>query len=259
MLSGDVTRFDGLAETYDAYRPGYPRAVFEMMAEAAPKSPRCAVDVGAGTGISTEGLIEVLGPDWLMVGIEPGMDMRRVLVRRFANSANFQASDGRAEAMKLPDSSAALIIACTAFHWFDRDAFFSEAARVLVPEGVLAIIRNRRVEEGVVPALDAYVAANLPTVADFKRREKSKEPSVRELQAVSGFKQAKSKTFSWSMDTTARDLVDLYLTRSTTSGVVRQLGLPSVKSALTDIVEGAHGAGRFSLKWETTVKWAKRI
>jgi SAM-dependent methyltransferase len=39
----------------------------------------------------------------------------------------------------LASSSADLVIAAQAFHWFDGDAFFAEAARVLRPGGALAI------------------------------------------------------------------------------------------------------------------------
>ncbi len=44
-----------------------------------------------------------------------------------------------AHASGLPSSTVDLVTAAQAVHWFDRDAFFREARRVLVPGGVIAV------------------------------------------------------------------------------------------------------------------------
>lgn len=44
-----------------------------------------------------------------------------------------------AERSELADASVDLITVGQAFHWFDQDAFFREASRVLTADGVLAI------------------------------------------------------------------------------------------------------------------------
>lgn len=250
-------RFDGLAETYDLYRLGYPPALFRELAAETPAGLRCAIDVGAGTGISTQNLSEALGPGWLIIAIEPGIDMRRVLARRFKAVPNVQVLDAAAEAMSVPDASASLIIACTAFHWFDRERFFAEAARVLIPDGILAIIRNRRRAAGVIRQFDAFIAAHLVDVSDFEAREKRKEPSVRELAALAAFKAAKSSTQAWQNRMDCRALIDLYLTRSTLSSVVRHHGLGFVMARLRALC-AAEGEGPYDIAWETTMKWVRR-
>lgn len=257
-MSSNIHRFEGLAEAYDAFRPSYPADVFDLLAAEAPDVPKCAVDVGAGTGLSTQGLMDHLPEGWLVIGAEPGEDMRRVLARRFRDRANFHANDSVAEGLKLPSGSVGMLTAFTAFHWFDRAAFFAESARVLAPGGVMAVVRNRRTAQPLIDAFDAFVEQNSTEITDMKRRDLTKEPTVRELAALAAFKSAASRTFTWDEQTNCRRMVDLYLTRSTVAFVVRTIGLPAVRDALEAIYRSHYNDGPMRLQWETTVKWARR-
>lgn len=253
----NAERFEGLAETYALHRPGYPDRMFTDLVQACHAEKRIAVDVGAGTGNSTRGLRRALAPNWLVIAAEPGRDMRRVLARDFAQDAGVQVVDACAEAIPLPDASAGIVMACTAFHWFDRAAFFSEAARVLAPHGLMAVVRNRRQPSGVVADFDAYIAEHSVEVTDYKARERSKEPSVRELAALPDFMAAKSHTYTWSETRDCRGLIDLYLTRSTVWGIVRRRGLGTVMQDLQAICD-RHDQCDVPITWETTVKWVQR-
>jgi len=257
-MRDNVHRFDGLAEAYDVYRPGYPQALFDTLAAEVPPGVRCAIDVGAGTGISTRQLLDALGPEWLIVAVEPGADMRRVLSRRFRAVPNVQVLDATAEMLTVPDKSASLVVACTAFHWFEHDRFFAEASRVLIPDGVMAMIRNRRRPCPLIHRLDQFLARHSVEISDFDGREKRKEPPVRRLMKLDGFKAARSRTVEWSGEMDCRRLVDLYLTRSITSGVVRQNGLAFVLDGLSRICAEEKGDAPFALDWEATMKWAHR-
>lgn len=250
-------RFEGLAETYALYRPGYPEACFRDLAAASQADSKLAVDIGAGPGTSTRGLRAAIPGDWLVLAVEPGHDMRRVLTRDFQGDARVQVADGAAEAIPLPDGSAALVLACTAFHWFDRTAFFAEAARVLAPGGVLALVRNRREPTPIIADFDAYLAEHSVEVRDFPAREKTKEPTVRELGALPCFRGAKSRSYPWRDRRDCRGLIDLYLTRSTVWALVRRVGLGRVIRDLEAIC-AARGAAAFDIDYQTTVKWALR-
>lgn len=254
-----VERFDGLAETYEMHRPGYPAAVFRTIAADLRCSVRTAVDVGAGPGNSTASLRDALGPDWRFIALEPGRDMRRVLTRRFVATPDVQVINAAAEDMHLPAGLAALVVACTAFHWFDAPRFYAEARRVLAPGGVLALVRNRRQPQPVLVAFDRYIEAHSPETKDLARREAGKEPAVRELAKVPGFMVARSTTQGWTSQLSARGLIDLYLTRSTLWGAVRRIGLARVMADLTAIC-AEHGLGEapVEIAWETTAKWARK-
>jgi SAM-dependent methyltransferase len=185
--------------------------------------------------------------------------MRRVLARRFAGMPRVQTSDATAEEMHLPPGVAGLVVACTAYHWFDRPRFFRESARVLAPGGVLAILRNRRKRHPLVDAFDRYIETHSAETSDLALRDRGKEPSVRELAQVEGFTGARSETWAWSVEMTPRQLVDLYLTRSTLWGVVRRIGLRRVTADLGAICATlAPGDLPFTAEWETTAKWARK-
>ena len=254
-----VDRFDGLAEAYEMHRPGYPGMAFQCLLADLRCPAKVAVDVGAGPGNSTTSLREALGAEWRYIAIEPGRDMRRVLTRRFAMAPDVHVADATAEDMKLPGGFAALIVACTAFHWFDMPRFYAEAERVLAPGGVLALICNRRKPMAVIQAFDRYIEEHSSEAPDLARREARKEPVVRDLAHLQGFMAARSCTYPWANDLYARGLIDLYLTRSTMWGVVRRIGLSRVTADLTAIcTELGLAEAPIRIDWETTTKWVRK-
>lgn len=253
----NADRFEGLAETYALHRPGYPAEVFDRIRAACPDSPRLAADVGAGPGNSTAALRSALPADWLVAAIEPGRDMRRVLSRRFSGDPGVQVIDAAAEAIPLPTKGAALVIACSAFHWFDREAFMTEAARVLAPRGVLALVRNRMCPSPVIEDFDKYVASKSVGADDPERLERRKEPTVRDLKARPDFMAVRSFTVGWTEQRDCRSLIDLYLTRSTVWEIVRRVGLGEVLADLSNLCRH-HGSASASIHWETSVKMADR-
>jgi SAM-dependent methyltransferase len=130
--------FGQAADLYDSIRPTYPPEALEWMLGDAPKD---VVDVGAGTGLLTRGVI-ALGHN--VTGIDPDPLM---LDKLTASSPGLAAAhEGSAEALPLPDASADVITVGQAFHWFDRSRALPELRRVLKPDGVLAPIWNMRDE-----------------------------------------------------------------------------------------------------------------
>lgn len=140
-------RFDGLAERYHRHRPGYPAAalaaIVEVCREVEAQAP-LLLDVGAGTGISTRALAELLGPDWRLVGIEPSDDMRRTAIAQSAALKNVSFQSGAAEALPFDDNGVGGVLVAQALHWFDRPAFYKEAGRLLAPGGGIFVLFNDR-------------------------------------------------------------------------------------------------------------------
>lgn len=127
---------------YAASRPDYPAALFEMLAtEGGLTAAATVADVGAGTGLLTQGLLRL---GCRVVAVEPNADMRRAADRLLSGAANYRSVEGSAEAMPLADGSVDLITAAQAFHWFEVDRARQEFLRVLKPAGQVALIWNDR-------------------------------------------------------------------------------------------------------------------
>jgi SAM-dependent methyltransferase len=141
-------RFGGRAALYRAHRPDYPPALFDFIAGAAPGRD-LAWDCGTGSGQAAVPLAErfarVVATDASAKQIAAAAPHPRVAYRV-----------APAEASGLAAASADAVTVAQALHWFDADAFFAEAARVLRPGGVLAVwaYGDPVLEE---PALDALV------------------------------------------------------------------------------------------------------
>jgi SAM-dependent methyltransferase len=127
--------FGSVAESYDRTRPGPAPAAVDWLV---PGDCEVAVDLAAGTGLFTRGLI---GRAARVVAVEPDPRMREVLARR---SPEVDAREGWGEAMPLPDASADAVFVSTAWHWLDPARAVPEIARVLRPGGRLGVIWTTR-------------------------------------------------------------------------------------------------------------------
>lgn len=255
-MSANAGRFDGLAEAYDRWRPDYLVALFEALFARAPAAPAHAVDVAAGTGISTAGLLAAAPADWRVTAIEPGADMRRALTARFADAPRVAVVDGLAEALPPPDGSAAVLTAATAFHWFDAPRFFAEAARVLAPGGVLALLRNRRVAQPVIAAFDAWRAAHCPEDLDPVKEAVLGEADA--LAGAPGFEAFERVAMRWTCPLARDALIATYLTRSTMNAIVAAEGAEAVRAALEALYAAHLGDGPIALEYDSTLLSARR-
>jgi SAM-dependent methyltransferase len=123
--------FSTRAAQYAEYRPQYPAALFDFVANL-PRHRRVALDCGAGNGQASVGLAErfdrVVATDPSIAQIENAIPHERIEYRV-----------ARAEASGLPSHTIDLVTAAQSLHWFDPAAFFEEAKRVLITDGAIAV------------------------------------------------------------------------------------------------------------------------
>lgn len=123
--------FSANAASYASYRPSYPAALFDWLASVAPDR-RLAWDCGTGSGQAAVALAhhfaQVAATDASTAQLAQALPHPRVHYLAMT-----------AERGALAGASAGLITVAQALHWFDRPAFFAEAQRVLVEQGVVAI------------------------------------------------------------------------------------------------------------------------
>lgn len=119
-------------EAYARCRPTYPDALPAFLADIAPDRG-LAVDVGCGNGQFSCQLARHFNE---VIGLDPSEDQ----IRHSFPHERARYVQAPAEESGLPDTSASLITAAQAAHWFDLPRFYAEARRIAVPGAVLALI-----------------------------------------------------------------------------------------------------------------------
>src|SRR5579884_2875471 len=189
--------FGAVADTYARVRPGYPA---EALVWLVPADARRVLDIGAGTGALTGGLLS-LGLE--VIAVEPDPEMRRVLARRLP-SADVRA--GRAEQIPVEAGAVDAVLGAQMWHWVDPTPAAAEVARVLRPGGTLGLLWNLRDERvewmaelgALVPGEDVW-GRGAPTAP---------------LPEGSPFDGGSLRQFPWSQELAPEALVDLMATRS---------------------------------------------
>ena len=156
MMQADFKdHFSAVSGQYAASRPEYPDALFAWIGSIAPGNA-LVWEAGCGSGQASRGLAphfaQVFATDPSLAQIEQASAPANV---RFAVEPGEQCS--------LPAASADAVCVAQALHWFAREAFFAETARVLRPGGVLVAWGYGDV---VVP--DALAETNHALQADIR-------------------------------------------------------------------------------------------
>ncbi len=132
--------FSRSADAYERARPGYPADAVEYVVSQLPAGAR-VLDLAAGTGKLTRPLIAA-GLD--VVAVEPVAEMR-------AGLPDFvESHEGTAQAIPVAEGSVDAVTVAQAFHWFAEAAALREIHRVLRPQGLLALVWNRRTDDDPV-------------------------------------------------------------------------------------------------------------
>lgn len=131
MTAGFKDHFSRQASGYARHRPTYPEQLFAFLASLADAHTICW-DCATGNGQAAVALAgyfnQVIASDASAEQIAEATAHPKVSYRV-----------ATAEHSDLETSSIDLLTVGQAFHWFEQDAFFSEAKRVLRPNGVLAL------------------------------------------------------------------------------------------------------------------------
>ena len=127
------------AERYASGRPFFHPLATKKIQTICCESGRIkrALDVGCGTGQSTQALLEVVADE--VVGLDNSVEM----LSRAVLHSQIRYVEGRAEQMPFDDASFGLMTVALAFHWFDQRQFMLEARRVLRPGGWLVVYNDR--------------------------------------------------------------------------------------------------------------------
>jgi SAM-dependent methyltransferase len=141
-MTDPTKRFSDRADYYARWRPGYPPELVDFFRATLGLNDHSTIaDVGSGTGLLTEVLLELGGK---VYAIEPNAEMRAAAEKRIGRKPGFISINATAEATSLPDASMNLVTAAQAFHWFNGPVARREFARILAPGGCVALVWNER-------------------------------------------------------------------------------------------------------------------
>ena len=130
MTGAFQDHFSARAAGYAAYRPSYPAALFEWLAELSP-GREAAWDCATGSGQAALGL----APYFRRV-VATDASVSQLAHAKAAAGIEYRVAP--AESSGLPDRSVDLVTVAQALHWLDRPRFYAEVGRVLRPGGLLA-------------------------------------------------------------------------------------------------------------------------
>lgn len=139
--------------SYTQVRPDYPQEVVERIWASLPGS--LVAEMGAGTGIFTRQLLQAGAR---VIAVEPAAAMRaeleQVMRAELADSLTtsdnlpttlprLQIVDAVAEDSGLPAGCVDGVVFAQSFHWMNQSQAMAEAARVLRPGGLVAVVANQ--------------------------------------------------------------------------------------------------------------------
>lgn len=211
-ISDDVSRFDQVADRYDAVRPGYPHAVFAAIGDyRRSPDPPTVLEVGIGTGQAT---MQMAALGWHVLGIEPGATLAAVARDRCATLAHVDVLTATYESADLESGAFDVVASATAWHWVDPLVGYDKAARVLRPHGVIALWWNAHVPDTDdvrwVPIRRTYedVAPELAVLAPLTPDRPDYDPAA-ELADSGRFGSIERHVFPFTVDYNADDFVML--------------------------------------------------
>jgi ubiquinone/menaquinone biosynthesis C-methylase UbiE len=165
----DIQRFHRWSRTYERslgqiflFAPVHRRVVDLAAAHLDGRGPAQVLDVGCGTGRLLRHA-SMRWPSARFIGVDPAEGMLEK-ARLLTPAATFL--QGRGEEIPLAESSAEVVFCTISFHhWADQAAGLREAARVLLPGGLLCLA------DGVIPsfAADLIPHARLHTRDELQR------------------------------------------------------------------------------------------
>lgn len=139
--------FSAHSDSYSQYRPDYPPTLFEYLASLYP-SHHIAWDCATGSGQAAR---QLAGHFERVIATDASRN--QILAATPCDRVEFRVAP--AEHSGLADASVDLVTVAQALHWFDLNAFYSEAKRVLKPGGVLAVWSYNLLK--IDPAIDAVI------------------------------------------------------------------------------------------------------
>lgn len=190
------------AARYHRYRPYHHERTLERAFGMATPEPGTALDVACGTGLSTMAL-------WRYGIRAVGVDTSGPMLRVARSVAGVPVAQAEAEHLPVSDTACSLL---TCLHGFNRDRFWAEARRVLLPGGLVILYDHGFLAQAAEAAgfTEWYQKRYLP------RSPAPPRNSAPEHEMPPGFENVGDEIFTETIPLDHRSLVGYLLTQSNT-------------------------------------------
>lgn len=242
----NTTLFSGRVQNYIKYRPTYPPALIDLLAEKCGLIPESVIaDVGSGTGILTEMFLKHGNP---VFAVEPNADMRNAAEQLLGRYPNFTSVEAGAESSTLRSQSVDFVTAGQAFHWFDIEAARAEFLRILKPRGWVVLVWNLpRIETPLEKDYDEIWRNDL---RDSHKARDQFEALIEQFFAAARYERVTLEGVSQLMD---RDHLAGRILSSSAAPRPGDAGFESFLQKIHGIFERRQQDGRVTLRYKTEV------
>lgn len=241
-------------QRYDRARPGYPQALIDRVLAGSPGTD--VLDVGCGTGIASRQFQEA---GCTVLGVEPDARMAD-----YARSRGLPVEVANFEAWEPAGRTFDTVIAAQSWHWVDPVAGAEKAARVLRPDGRLAVFGHAyeppvEVAEPFAEALHRVAPdspfGNQPARRPLTSYEAAYAKVADAVRDCGRFAEPEAWRFDWERSYSREQWLDLL---PTTGGMTRLGGdqLAEILVAVGAAIDAV--GGRFTMQFATFATSAVR-
>ncbi len=243
--------FDTAAAEYDAARPSYPAALYDLLESACGElAGKIVADGGAGTGVVTRELIRRRA---VVIAFDPGPGMLR---RALARSPGLRVVLADAAAVPLRSRCLDLICFGQSWHWVDQDLGAQEAARVLKHGGWWAAWWNHPWADSEA-WFDEYSGLLEERCAAFSRDQRNVDWCSTSVRDARSFRHPTRRVVEWERQVTVED----WLVELRSHSYVIDLADADTTSLLVDaesILRNAFPGGIMVVPYETCL-WMAQV
>jgi SAM-dependent methyltransferase len=219
--------FDGVVDEYDAARPSYPAALYDVLESTAGRlRSRAVLDAGAGTGVATRQLAE---RGARVAAVDVGLTM---LQRAVARSPGLSAVTADAAALPVRSASVDLVCFAQSWHWVPQAEGAAEVARVLRPGGWWAAWWSHPWADDT-PWWDAYQEVLERSGASYSRHQRDVDWAQEAVARQGAFVAPKRHIIPWDRTVT----IDAWITDLSSHSYVLALAA----QARQQLLQAVHG------------------
>lgn len=242
--------FGSVAKTYHQVRPGYPDTILDRLHEYAignvtRGNKYRALDVGCGTGISTQ-LLAARG--WDATGADIDCRMLDVATKQYPH-VRFVQTAASTLSEHFDEGEFDLVTAFASAHWFPKDTDLRQVRRVLKPGGAFCIV-NRHTAPGdtFVAVARAVMSGYVDVVPKPRKRCIAFRPEL--LCKRAGFVCAKGVELQRHVDQLTPENAALLVTTQSQFGAIakerRAAALQHLRNAFRDLAGCSNTVERVS-------------